>query len=158
MTVRFPFLAFMAIGMCAPVEAAVPNASGFVRSIYLDLPTLDADEINWAPSLAKLIERDVTYAGVGAVGALDWMPLCVCQDLANDYRLTGTRILAATKNSAKVQVVVHNIGRQTIVVDVVRIGGQWAIADIHHKKVPSLLAFLEREVPKEEAVRAVRTD
>ncbi|RVT89706.1 hypothetical protein [Sphingomonas crocodyli] len=126
--------------------AAQQSAEDYVLSIYEVLPDSDWTKLHYAPKLDVLIRRDQACAkATRAICRLDFDPLCGCQDFAGDYRLESIRSLSATR----VEVVIDNGGRQVITIDLEPLGARWAIADIHHKDVPSLVALLSRDVSKE---------
>jgi hypothetical protein len=123
----------------------------FIEPIYRHLDRIDPATVPYAPALADLIRRDRAVAKAsGAAGILGWMPLCGCQDL-DRYHL---RAIQGRKTSRFIRAVVTfqiALQTQSVTLDIVRIGGALAIADIHSVRVPSLRAYLAREVPREEA-------
>ena len=126
--------------------AAQQSGEGYVRSIYETLPDSDWTKLHYAPKLEALIRRNqACEKATRGICRLDFDPLCGCQDFADDYRMDSIRSLSASR----VEVVIDNGGRQVIKIDLEPLGARWAIADIHHKDVPSLVALLSRDVSKE---------
>ncbi len=152
-----PTAAVAACLIAGAATARVPHrdleeAKRTVERIYRDLPRDRPPPVPYAPKLGQLIARDHAYSRAsGDVGAIDWDPLCGCQDFAGNFGLV--RITAAPRGmmGAKVWVTLRNGGLQNFALDMVLAGGVWRVADVHEADVPSLLALLRREVPREEA-------
>ncbi len=101
------------------------------------------------PSLLRLIRRDQTRAGPGYVGALDWDPICGCQD-ADGLKLVGVNTLSAgpTKAQATAKLSFPSGGPIAIRLDLIRVGGAWRVSDIHERETPSLVHLLNRSGQK----------
>ncbi len=96
----------------------------------------------FAPRLLELIRSDERVPS-GDIGKLDEDPLCDCQD-GGGFRLSAIMIdrLSADRVNAKVS---FSIGAfpKMITLDLVKIGGEWRIADVHAQRMPSLVSFLD---------------
>jgi Protein of unknown function (DUF3828) len=95
----------------------------------------------FAPPLLALIRRDQALAH-GEVGTLDYDPICSCQDY-DPLKSLSISVAAPVDNSAQATVSFKS-GSDSVAVkyDLVRIGGNWRIADIATKDVPSLRELL----------------
>lgn len=146
-----------ALALVTGARAAPPSpasAKAFVERLYraAGLETFDYHSVRFAPALAALIRRDeASSSRTGTAGALEANPFCECQDTAEDYRLLSSSVAPRGPNGARVIVSVRNEGLKRFVVDVDWIGGGWRVADVQGPESGSLLAYLRREVPREEA-------
>ena len=79
----------------------------------------------------------------GDIGKLDEDPLCDCQD-DGGFRLSAIMIhrQSADRVSTKVNFSILSFSK-VIILDLVKIGGDWRIADVHAQRMPSLVSFLE---------------
>jgi hypothetical protein len=95
----------------------------------------------FAPLLLALIRRDQALAH-GEVGTLDYDPICSCQDY-DPLKSLSISVAPPIDNAAHA-IVWFMSGSDTVTVnyDLVRIGGNWRIADIMTKDVPSLKELL----------------
>ncbi|WCT73443.1 hypothetical protein PQ455_17845 [Sphingomonas naphthae] len=144
--------ALVVAGPAEAVDNTLPGACAFVAHLYTILPAAGRDMTPYAPPLRALMARDAAYSETsGDVGALDAMPLCDCQDMAADYRVTTLRATAPARNRATVVVSLRNGGIRRFRLDLSWGGKEWLVEDIHGPTIPSLLAHLTREVPAEEA-------
>jgi hypothetical protein len=136
------------------MAGAADTPDGFVRHLYagyapgkkpvaFDYP--DAAQIVDKP-LLKLLRRD-DETSKGEVGALDYDPVCQCQDWG-PFTLLSVKIVSSTAASAVVDATFRNFeGRnadhQTVRFDLVRTGDGWRIHDIHSRDAPSLVALFQ---------------
>ena len=136
-------LAMAAIGSAAP-----DAAQAYVVAIYRQLPQarFDFRHVRYAPLLRTLLDQEAAAAH-GEVGLIDSVPFCACQDTAGDYAFTVESRLAPT-DRAEVLVHLRNGGRSTFRLDLVRVRTGWAVADIHGPERPSLVAYLQRNLPR----------
>ena len=138
----------LACGWSARAQGGTATADAFVRGVYRDYGKPDrADVLGepapgiFAPRLLGLIRAD-EKAAAGEVGRLDEDPLCGCQD-DDGFRLSSVRVVrrAAGRAVATVRFVI-SVVRVVVVLDLVRTGDGWRIADVHSRDMPSLAAFL----------------
>jgi hypothetical protein len=95
----------------------------------------------FAPPLLALIRRDEALAH-GEVGTLDYDPICSCQDYGPLKSLTVT-VTPRADNTAQATVSFKSFNDSvTVKYELVRIGGNWRIADIVTKDTPSLRDLL----------------
>lgn len=130
----------------APSSSA---AQDYVDGIYRALPTeagFDWRTARFAPQLRKLVDRERAQAGA-AIGFMDAIPFCNCQDTMPDYRFTS-RITSESANSASVTVQLHNDETQDFRIDLTQIDGTWYIADIHSADTPSLVDYLRTNLSR----------
>ncbi len=99
----------------------------------------------FAPHLLALIRHDQAATPSGEVGALDWDPICDCQD---DDGVRAKRIEIDDVAADRVLVTV-TLGfpaeAKTVKLDLVLRHGRWRIADVHTKDMPSLVGLLEKD-------------
>lgn len=149
------------------VAAAVPAAragdaedsKAFVRKVYAAYADFEAGKAGRANavvfdrSLGALIDDDTRLTPDGEAGALDWDPVCQCQDFSH-LRATVT-ISDATATRATARVRFHDTrtagdSTHTATFDLVKESQGWRIHDIHSKDFEnpahSLRAFLEAAV------------
>ena len=136
--------------------AAAPplaDAKAYVISIYRQIPGhFDYGRVHYSSTLGVLIRRDSAFSRrSGDVGAIEAVPFCGCQDTDPDYRIIATSVKPLGAKGAAVSVLLHNGTDQRFTIDLVREQEEWRVADVHGPDVPSLLALLQRGVPREEA-------
>jgi hypothetical protein len=151
------FLAFMAT--CAVVltsaasSAPANSPEAFLRQLYapyiphgkpIAFSYPDAAAIVDAPLLA-LLRRDQEKAG-GEVGALDYDPVCQCQDW-NRIKIVSIRTTGANDKNASLDVTFDDgfdaeRRRETVHYELVRVAGAWKIHDIGSHDAASLRALL----------------
>jgi Protein of unknown function (DUF3828) len=104
------------------------------------------------PDLAKVVRLD-EQAVNGEVGFLEADPICDCQDF--DIRSVTISVQPDGAGRAKATASFKNLGHATqIGFDLATIGGQWRIADIYDKEMPSLRKALEDEIAEVKAENA----
>ena len=146
------------VGACA-AEPTSSEAKAFMAGIFAgyekqEPPDLLGDRAAsvFTPQLVALIHQDDEQAH-GEAGALDYDPVCGCQDFAFSNIAISIAALARGTTSAVVQF--DNAGHhKTIRFDLVSVHGQWRIADIHDERVASLLDFLKRSTVKASGTKA----
>jgi hypothetical protein len=122
----------------AAARAAEPSAESFVAAIYERYKGKDAKGVAlgndaeirryFEPKLAALIIKDRRQAR-GEVGKLDSDPFIDAQDWEIDGVDVAVRNIGAGKASATVSF--KNAGQpQTVMLDLVKLKGEWRIADI----------------------------
>lgn len=105
----------------------------------------------FTPALVALIHQDAAQAQ-GEAGALDYDPVCGCQDFA----ISNVAISVAQQPHGTTGAVVDfdNAGHhKTIRFDLAAVQGHWRIAGIHDDQVPSLVEFLRQHTAKTPATR-----
>jgi hypothetical protein len=146
------FLVCAAFG-AGGVLAAEPSAKSFVEAVYAAYKgkntngiSLDNDtEVRryFEPKLAALIIKDRKDAR-GEVGKLDGDPFIDAQDWEIDAVDIDVREIAADKASATVSF--KNAGKQrTIILDLVKLGVGWRIADIAWDRKATLRGILTKK-------------
>ena len=145
-----------AIVLAAAAAATSPSggARAYAEEIYRRLPDdrFDLRQLRYAPVLRTLLAREAAAAH-GEVSLIDSVPFCACQDTSEDYAFT-TEVRPAPADRAEVLVHLRNGGRSTFRLDMVRLPTGWAVADIHGPERPSLVAYLQRNLPA--STRATR--
>jgi hypothetical protein len=138
------------------LSAADVDPQNFVRDIYSlyskdgpGVQILDHGKANalFDPSLASLIER-VTRKAHGETSALDFDPICACQD----YDITNVRVslLPRENNETRVAVSFDNLNQSSeIRLNLTQTRAGWQIHDIATHDIPSLRAFLRHSVGPE---------
>ncbi len=141
MIARRNLLIGIGIGIAFPTAAAwaaEPSAKSFVEAIYDHYKDKDAKGIPLAtdaeirryfePKLAALIIKDRKGAR-GEVGKLDGDPFVDAQDWQIDSVDAAVRNIGADKASATVAF--KNTGKpRTVILDLVKLKGDWRISDI----------------------------
>ena len=143
----------LAMGLLAtPAAAAEPDvaaAKAFVARLYAayspDRPAPNyvgrqAPQV-FTPDVVKLIRRSVAMTPKGDVPPLDGDPICDCQD----FEISGVTVQVAARDAghASAKVTFKNFGEpQKATLDLVAVGGQWRVADIHTANTPSLVGLL----------------
>jgi hypothetical protein len=94
--------------------------------------------------LQALMDEDVRLAR-GEVPALDFDPLCQCQDY--QHLQAGVTVRSSSPNTAVIAVTISDLGMpkdkpREAVFDLVKERGTWRIHDIHAEDPKSLRAFL----------------
>ena len=98
----------------------------------------------FAPRLLALIRDDRAATPRGDEGALDWDPICDCQD-DDGMKVERVDIGEVAPDRALATVTLrYPAETMTVKLDLVSQHGQWRVADIHTKDVPSLVALLEK--------------
>jgi len=133
--------------------AADPSATSFVEAIYAPYKVKDGKGIPldsdaalkryFEPRLAALIINDRNQAA-GELPTLDMDPFIDAQDWDISAVDIAVRDTGAEKVSAKVSF--KNLGKQTtVVLDLVKLRGEWRIADIKWGRKQTLRAlFIKR--------------
>ena len=144
-------------GACA-AGPALADAKTFVTRLYAGYAKPDPPDLLGArasmvfsPQLVRLIHLDAAQAQ-GDAGALDYDPICGCQDFA----LSNVDVSIEPQPNGAAGAVVHfdNAGQhKTIRFDLVAAGGHWRIADVHDDHVASLVEFLKQHTAKAPAAR-----
>jgi hypothetical protein len=141
----------LALALVAPAaRAADPSAQSFVQAIYDRYKGKDSKGVElsddaavrryFAPALAALIIKDRRQAR-GEVGKLDADPFIDAQDWEIDSVDVALRDVAADKAIATVSF--KNVGkRQTVVLDLVKLKGEWRIANITWDRKATLRGLL----------------
>ena len=136
--------------VAAAGRAADPSAQSFVQAIYEQYKGKDAKGVDltsdaavrryFAPGLAALIFKDRREAR-GEVGKLDADPFIDAQDWEIEGIEIALRDVAADKAIATVSF--KNLGeRQTVVLDLVKLKGDWRIANITWDRKATLRGLL----------------
>ena len=114
---RFWCIGALLICFIAPNAGAQNLASAriFLSKLYdsyehpvcADCPNVFGKEAShvFSPSLLKLIRKDEAKTPKGEVGALDWDPICACQD-PDGLHVLSLSVLASGASRAKADVVV----------------------------------------------------
>ena len=158
MIARRNLLLALSVGIAfAPVEvtAAEPSATSFVEGIYAPykdkngngnpLDTDAAVKRYFEPKLATLIIKDRNKAAKrGDVSTLEMDPFIDAQDWDISAVDVAVRDTSAEKASAKVSF--KNLGKPTtVVLDLVKLRGEWRIADINWGRKQTLRTlFIKR--------------
>lgn len=126
------------------------GAEAFLRGVY---GHYERDTAGWsvlgpnasevfAPRLLTLIRKD-QKAAKGEVGALDYDPVCNCQDYG-PFRLDTVAIEPNGADRATARVGFTNVdARVTLTLKLVLVKGRWRIDDIASPDIPSLVAHIE---------------
>lgn len=147
---------FGLLSLLVCLAAAAPplsDAKAYVIGIYRQIPeNFDYHTVRYAARLGGLLRRDAAFSRrSGDVGVLDGVPFCDCQDTTPNYRILQSAVESRGSNGAAVSVQIRNGSEnRRFTIDLVHEGGEWLVADVHGHDTPSLLALLEREVPREE--------
>ncbi len=131
-------------GALAQPEGEGPEA--FVRSLYRGYQQPDFNvfarpsEVFAAPILEAMAQND-RCTPEGEVGAVDFDPLCQCQDPSGMTAQVGeVRRLSADRAEALVTLAwAEPRGREPLEIDLVKEGGGWRIADLRAADTPSFL-------------------
>lgn len=146
----------MALSLAASAIAAgptAPKAKAFMAGIFAgyekpEPPDLLRERAGTAftPRLIRLIHQDAAAAH-GESGALDYDPICGCQDFALSN--LAIKIEQTSRAAAGAVVDFDNAGvHQAIRFDLAVVHGHWRIADIHDDRVPSLVDFLKQHATR----------
>jgi len=158
MIARRSFLMALWIGLAlasvgAMAAAAEPSATSFVEAIYAPYKVKDGKGIPldsdaalkryFEPRLVALIIKDRNKAG-GELPTLDMDPFIDAQAWDISAVDIAVRDTSAEKASAKVSF--KNLGKPTtVVLDLVKLTGEWRIADINWGRKQTLRAlFIKR--------------
>ena len=107
----------------------------------------------FAPHLLTLIRQDDATTPPGYVGALDWDPICDCQD-ADGLKVDGIKISQVAPGRANAVVALRFPSEaKSITLDLVVLRDRWWVADIRTGQTPSLVRLLERELKRMPAGR-----
>lgn len=123
-------------------DTAIGTARAMVDAIYAALP---GDRFDWraqrfTPELKALIEREARESA-GEIGLFDAVPFCDCQDTDERYRATSN-VQQTGPRTATARVTLVNGAPRRVTLDLVRLPGGWAIADLHSPDIPSLAGLL----------------
>jgi len=100
--------------------------------------------LTFTPSLVELIQADQKVLK-GEVGFLGMDPICACQDY--DISSLQLHFEPEHENGLKATATFDNLGHPTVVsLDLVPVGDQWRIDDIHSTGVDSLRRSLANEI------------
>jgi hypothetical protein len=136
--------------LCAHA-ALPPEAREFIEHLFSEYrdgnppPPVLGDQAPdiFTPELLNLIRADQNQAH-GDAGALDYDPICGCQDFQN-LKLTHLTCNAVGPGRARVTVRLLNARQtKTIQFSLLLERGRWLIADIEDAETGSLKKFLER--------------
>ena len=156
MIARRSFLMALCIGLTlvsVGAMAAYPSATSFVEAIYAPYKVKDGKGIPldsdaalkryFEPRLVALIIKDRNKAG-GELPTLDMDPFIDAQDWDISAVDVAVRDTSAEKASATVSF--KNLGKPTtLVLNLVKLRGEWRIADINWGRKQSLRAlFIKR--------------
>jgi hypothetical protein len=98
----------------------------------------------FAPRLLALIRDDRVATAPGDEGAIDWDPICDCQD-EGGMKVERVAIGEVAPDRALATVTLRFPAEtMTVKLDLVTWRGQWRVADIHTRDAPSLVALLEK--------------
>ena len=145
--------AVLVINGCARSTDTAPDAKAFLVELYDHYngathdfsPLLDKAPAYFDSGLIALMQENERVTPQGDVGAMDFDPVCACQDYG---KLTaGIHVLSASDKAAKAAVVLHDDGPSpgpdvSLSYDLVRVGKGWRIHDIGTNDVPSLRQLL----------------
>lgn len=146
-------LALLAIAGTASAATRNVSARAYVAAIYRRIPqqSFDYRTIDYGRELTDLMARAARFSEVsGDVGPLDGIPFCDCQDNDANYRVMHISSTTRAHGLTKVSVDLRNGDVQRFTVDVAQDHGRWRVIDVHSHGMPSLLAYLRREVPRSE--------
>jgi hypothetical protein len=143
--------ALLSAAAAPPIGPEPAGARAFVEKLYAAYRGKGPDYLGrqaprvFAPGLLALIRRDAAQAK-GEVGFLDGDPICDCQDFGISRLHVNVR---GAHDRATADVRFHNLDAdETIRLDLVGVGGQWRIADIHTKDTPSLVQYLTQSLAR----------
>lgn len=135
-------------------RAAESDPRKFLEAVYghygaegeaIDFAGADRDSV-FSKALSELIRTDQEQAA-GEVGALDFDPICMCQD----FKISALRvkIARASGDDAKASVSFKNFDQaQKIEIDLVKTPDGWRIDDLHGADMPSLKGYLKTALGK----------
>lgn len=150
MSYRITFAAYCIIAHTLPAigkeRLATPEA--FVRNAYSEYGKENRpDSLGqiapklFTPKLLSLIRADERVPP-GGIGRLDEDPLCDCQD-DGGFRLSSVTTERVSQDQATVTThMIIGTVPGVIILDLVQIGTEWRIADVHSRSIPSLISFL----------------
>jgi len=161
-TSRWHLAAAMSLSLAASACAAGPTpseAKAFMAGLFAGYEKPEPPDLLgeravsvFTPKLVALIHQDAAQAQ-GEAGALDYDPVCGCQDFAISNVVIS--VAQPTHGAAAAVVAFDNAGHhKTIRFDLAAVQGHWRIADIHDDRVPSLVEFLRRHTGKTPAARS----
>ena len=135
-------------------RAGDPDPKKFLEDIYAHYGA-DGDAVDFAgaegetvfsQSLVDLIRTDQEQAA-GEVGALDFDPICMCQDF--NIKAVKVKVMPGLGDHTKASVSFKNFDQpQKIDIDLVKTPGGWRIDDLHGPDVPSLKGYLKEALGK----------
>jgi hypothetical protein len=137
-----------------PLQAQTLDAAkAFTTALYSAYATGSPDyvganpERTFSPELLALIRKDQANTPAGEVGILDGDPICDCQD-AEGLKLTDVKVVEAGKGAARADVVLAFPSEtRSISLDLVAVGGEWRVGDVHTEQTPSLVKLLANPAP-----------
>lgn len=147
-------LAFMLLAAAPSFGQTLASAKDFVTTLYAaydrdpgpDYTAKGAGKNVYSPELLALMRKDEEQAG-GEVGALDFDPVCDCQD----YTISNVSIDIdrAAHGRALAKVRFKNAAQwQHVTLELLPFDGVWRVADIRGTHVKSLLRYLKTETSK----------
>lgn len=147
-------ISLAAVATTAPQAHAqgMSAARAFVVALYDRYGHAEPDYLGrdgpsaFTPDLLRLIRQDQARAGRGYVGALDWDPICGCQD-PDGLKLVGVVVeptgSATARATARLQ---YPAGKPVVVrLYLAFSDGHWRVSDIHEDETPSLVGLLRHQ-------------
>ena len=144
-----------AVILGSPARAAdLAGAKTFLAQLYAHYPARSGakpfDPLGrsaasiFDPSFVALLREDARLTPAGDIGAIDWDPICGCQDDEGMKTRIGTiRPVGPSAATALVDVRFPGVATpDRIELDLIVDHGQWRIRDVRTKDVPSLRADL----------------
>jgi hypothetical protein len=141
------------LGMAAPAHAQdLDSARAFVARLYDRYEQGSPEYLGrdgrsaFTPRLLGLIKRDQVRAGPGYAGALDWDPICGCQDPGGLKRV-GLDVERSGPAAARATVRLQYLTGKPVIIglDLAVTRGQWRVSDIHEAETPSIVALLSQD-------------
>jgi hypothetical protein len=127
---------------------SLDSARAFVRGLYEAYRHGEPDYLGararatFAPQLLALIRHDQATTPAGDVGTIDGDPICDCQD-DGGMKVEHVEVAAVAPGRAVARATVKFAADVTPVrLDLVAWRGQWRVADVHTKAMPSLVRLL----------------
>ena len=142
----------LAAASAEDVTDAARQARAFLDQVYSHYPTpagrTPFDPLGGSaaqifdPAMVGLLEEDRKLTAPGEVGAIDWDPLCQCQD-DDGMRVEIGRVEISGPATANVHVELPFPSNPTAVeLALTRVAGEWRIHDVSSKDTPSLRDLL----------------
>jgi hypothetical protein len=147
-----------------PASATAPAQSprAFVEDLYgqykkdQSFSPFTHQEQWFDADLIAAIKEDETLAN-GEVGAVDGDPICSCQDTGGmDAQVQGVEQTSPTTAVATVQLWANSPDARPLKVDLVVVGGQWRVHDVHSVndgQEESFLTYVRAENAKARAAK-----
>ena len=135
--------------LATPASAQIPaEARAFETGLYAAYERGEPDYLGrgagavFSPRLLSLIRSDQAATPEGDAPALDWDPICDCQD---SDELEGLAVVTARAGSGRVRATARfrqGGETRTVRLDLVSAGGRWRVDEIRTSDVPSLVGLL----------------